>query len=129
MRHLPVLIPILPLASAMLCLVLSRINKNLGKYVVLGALTASLASSIGVFIDVMRSGKTIHYYMGNWQPPIGIEFVIDQMNAIMEAVANWVTDNGCEFDGPAFNIYHVSPHETSDPNEFVTEVCYPVRRK
>lgn len=53
----------------------------------------------------------------------------DQMNAIMEAVANWVTDNGYEFDGPAFNIYHVSPHETSDPNEFVTEVCYPVRRK
>ena len=32
-------------------------------------------------------------------------------------------------DGLAFNIYHVSPHETSDPNEFVTEVCYPVRRK
>lgn len=53
----------------------------------------------------------------------------DQMNAIMEAVANWVTNNGYEFDGPAFNIYHVSPHETSDPNEFVTEVCYPVRRK
>lgn len=53
----------------------------------------------------------------------------DQMNGIMEAVANWVTDNGYEFDGPAFNIYHVSPHETSDPSEFVTEVCYPVRRK
>ena len=28
-----------------------------------------------------------------------------------------------------FNIYHVSPHETSDPNEFVTEVCYPVKKK
>ena len=53
----------------------------------------------------------------------------NQMNAVMEAVANWVTDNGYEFDGPAFNIYHISPHETSDPNEFVTEVCYPVRRK
>lgn len=53
----------------------------------------------------------------------------EQMNAIMAAVASWVTDNGYEFDGPAFNIYHVSPHETSDPNEFVTEVCYPVRKK
>lgn len=83
MRHLPVLIPILPLASAMLCLVLSRINKNLGKYVVLGALTVSLASSIGVFVTVIQSGETIHYYMGNWQPPLGIEFVIDQMNALI----------------------------------------------
>lgn len=52
----------------------------------------------------------------------------DQMGEVMAAVACWVTDNGYEFDGPAFNIYHVSPHETSDPNEFVTEVCYPVRK-
>ena len=48
---------------------------------------------------------------------------------IMAAVAQWVKDSGYEFDGPAFNIYHVSPHETSDPNEFVTEVCYPVKKK
>lgn len=52
----------------------------------------------------------------------------EQLNAVMEAVANWVVDNGYELDGPAFNIYHVSPHETSDPNEFVTEVCYPVKK-
>ncbi|MGN1074560.1 MAG: MerR family transcriptional regulator, partial [Eubacteriales bacterium] len=29
----------------------------------------------------------------------------------------------------AFNIYHVSPHETSDPDRFVTEVCYPVKKR
>ncbi len=53
----------------------------------------------------------------------------DQMNDIMAAVASWVTDNGYEFDGPAFNIYHVSPHETNNPDEFVTEVCYPVKKQ
>ena len=26
-------------------------------------------------------------------------------------------------------IYHVSPHETQDPDEFVTEICYPVKKK
>ena len=52
----------------------------------------------------------------------------DQMAEVMAAVASWVMGNGYEFDGPAFNIYHVSPHETSDPNEFVTEICYPVRK-
>ena len=26
-------------------------------------------------------------------------------------------------------ICHVSPHETQNPEEFVTEVCYPVRKK
>ena len=32
-------------------------------------------------------------------------------------------------EGPVFNIYHVSLHETDNPEEFVTEVCYPIRQK
>ena len=46
-----------------------------------------------------------------------------------EAVAAWVRENGWVFDGAAFWIYHVSPHDTRNPDEFVTEVCYPVKRK
>ena len=53
----------------------------------------------------------------------------DQIAAANEAVAAWVADNGYEFAGLFFNIYHVSPHETRNPDEFVTEVCYPVKRK
>ena len=45
------------------------------------------------------------------------------------AVAAWVRDNGYAFDGPAFNIYHVNPSETDDPEEYVTEVCYPVKKR
>ncbi len=52
--------------------------------------------------------------------------LISEANA---AVASWVEANGYEYAGPMFNIYHVSPHETSDPNEFVTEVCYPINKK
>ena len=53
----------------------------------------------------------------------------DQISAVNEAVAAWVEDNGWAFDGLFFNIYHVSPHDTRNPEEFVTEVCYPVRRR
>lgn len=52
-----------------------------------------------------------------------------QIGEVNEAVAAWVRENGWEFDGLYFNIYHVSPHETRNPDEFLTEVCYPVRRK
>lgn len=52
-----------------------------------------------------------------------------QFSAVNETVAAWVEDNGWTFGGPYFNIYHVSPHETRNPEEFVTEVCYPVKRK
>ena len=53
----------------------------------------------------------------------------DQIGEVNAAVAAWVEANGYAFDGIAFNIYHVSPHETKNPEEFVTEVCYPVRKK
>jgi len=52
----------------------------------------------------------------------------DQIGAVNQAVAAWVEANGYHFDGPMFNIYHVSPHETSNPDEFITEVCYPVKK-
>lgn len=52
----------------------------------------------------------------------------EQIGFVNEAVARWGKDNGFEFCGAAFNIYHVSPHETQNPEEYVTEVCYPVRK-
>ena len=51
------------------------------------------------------------------------------MGEVMGEVAQWVMANGYAFSGPTFLIYHVSPYETTNPNEFVTEVCYPVRKK
>ena len=53
----------------------------------------------------------------------------DQIGEATAAVVSWVEASGWAFDGPAFFIYHVSPHETNHPEEFVTELCYPVRKK
>lgn len=53
----------------------------------------------------------------------------EQITAVNEAVANWISQNGYEFAGVHFCIYHVSPYETKNPDEYVTEVCYPVRKK
>lgn len=53
----------------------------------------------------------------------------EHLSELYAAVAQWIVDNGYEFDGPMFNIYHISPYESDDPNEFVTEACYPVRKK
>lgn len=53
----------------------------------------------------------------------------EQVTAVNQAVATWVSDNGYEFNGPMFCIYHVSPAQTQDPSELVTEVCCPVKKK
>ena len=67
-------------------------------------------------------------------PPVTVASCIlrggyDQLNDVYAAVTSWVNANGYEYTGPMFNIYHVSPHETENPEEFVTEVCYPVKKK
>ena len=51
----------------------------------------------------------------------------EQMTAVNEAAAKWIETEGYELAGPMFNIYHVSPAMESNPNKWVTEVCYPVK--
>lgn len=53
----------------------------------------------------------------------------EQITAVNQAVANWVKDNGYEFNGAMFCIYHVSPAQTKNPDDLVTEVCYPIKKK
>jgi len=53
----------------------------------------------------------------------------EQITEVNQAAANWVSDMGYEFSGPMFCIYHVSPAQTQNPDEFVTEACFPVKKK
>ena len=53
----------------------------------------------------------------------------DQITAVNEAVAAWVSDNGYDYNGPMFCIYHVSPGHDPNPDNWITEVCYPVKKK
>jgi len=50
----------------------------------------------------------------------------DQMGEAYASVVSWIKENGYKMNGPMFNIYHVGPVQTQDPNEYVTEACFPV---
>ena len=50
----------------------------------------------------------------------------DQMNGAYASVISWISENGYKPNGPMFNIYHVSPTEAKSPDDYVTEVCFPV---
>lgn len=53
----------------------------------------------------------------------------EQLVAVNTAVVKWIRDNQFDFDGASFCIYHVSQGQTQNPDEFVTEVCFPVKKK
>ena len=53
----------------------------------------------------------------------------DQFSDVYASLAAWVLENGYEFTGPMMDVYHVSPNETRNPDEFVTEICCPIQKK
>jgi effector-binding domain-containing protein len=50
----------------------------------------------------------------------------DQMGEAYASVASWIEANGYKMKGHMFNIYHVSPAQTQNPDEYVTELCFPI---
>ena len=53
----------------------------------------------------------------------------DQFPEAYSEMAMWVSENGYEFCGAMMDIYHVSPNETRNPDEFVTEICCAVKKR
>lgn len=49
----------------------------------------SLAAAIMGLITVMREG-TLHYYLGGWPPPFGIEYVLDPLSAFMALIITFI---------------------------------------
>ena len=62
-QHCPVLIVLLPLTAALLCLLFSKFNKNLGSWLVIGSIAGSLACSLQVLHQTLTSGEAIHYWI------------------------------------------------------------------
>ena len=50
----------------------------------------------------------------------------DQMGDAYATVVSWINENGYKICGPMFNIYHVGPGQTQNPDEFVTEACFQI---
>lgn len=82
MANIPVLIIILPLAAALLSLPLTGINKHLGALITGASVLASLVMSVMQLAAVVKGGP-VHYEIGGYAVPYGIEFVIDSLNALI----------------------------------------------
>jgi len=52
----------------------------------------------------------------------------DELGKTYEALAAWIIENGYEIAGPAEEVYLSDPQKTR-PEELLTEVRFPVRRK
>ncbi|MFW6235673.1 MAG: complex I subunit 5 family protein, partial [Desulfovibrionales bacterium] len=83
--HIPLLIPLTFLFMALLVPLAGMLNRHLAHLVALaGAVIAFYFSLVGLSI-VMDQGP-IHYHLAGWQPPLGIEFVLDPLSGFLEVI-------------------------------------------
>ena len=80
-----ILIIVIPLMSSYAIPLLGWRWKGVGYYIALLAIGGSTVCSFILLHAVMTQG-TIHYHLGGWLPPWGIEYVIDPLNGFMGVV-------------------------------------------
>lgn len=51
----------------------------------------------------------------------------EQINKVAEEAAKWIEDQGLQMNGSMFNIYHTSPAQDPNPDNWVTEACFPIK--
>jgi multicomponent Na+:H+ antiporter subunit D len=83
----PILVLVIPLLAAIIAPVAGLFKEKWPYGLTLVALAVSGIFSAMILLQVMASGP-IHYYVGNWKPPWGIECVIDHLNALMLAIVS-----------------------------------------
>jgi len=81
-QQLPVIIVVAPLVTSFFIFFSGWWHKRIAYPLAVTAISVCLVSSVGILHAVVVNG-TISYWLGGWQPPWGIEYRIDHLNAVM----------------------------------------------
>ncbi|MCD6203825.1 MAG: monovalent cation/H+ antiporter subunit D family protein [Methanophagales archaeon] len=79
-EHFPVLVVAVSLISAYTILVAGWLNRKSSCFISIATITFQLILALFILHHVLTWG-TIHYPLGGWAPPWGIEYVVDALNA------------------------------------------------
>jgi multicomponent Na+:H+ antiporter subunit D len=83
MSQFPVLLVVVPLGVSFLVFALGLIARRACYPLLMAALFASLVFACGSLWTVISTGKALHYHLGGWRPPWGIEYVVDHLSGIL----------------------------------------------
>ena len=89
-QHLPAIIILAPLTASFLIFVAGWWYKKVAYPLAVAAMAICAISSVGILNSVISHGD-IHYWLGGWQPPWGIEYRIDHLNAVMLVLVSFLS--------------------------------------
>jgi len=88
--QVPVLIPTLLLLASLLSLLVGLKSRRGAHLLALAGMVGAFSASVAGLRSVVATGEPLRYAMGNWLPPIGIEFVMDSLAAYMVTLITFV---------------------------------------
>ncbi|NPA24363.1 MAG: monovalent cation/H+ antiporter subunit D family protein [Deltaproteobacteria bacterium] len=100
-QQFPALIITIPLLAALFTVPLGTLNRRFCYPWLMFIMAAVLSMAIVICGRVITFGP-ISYHMGGWQPPWGIEYRIDQLNALMLVLISGAGLLGAIYSGPSF---------------------------
>ena len=109
MTHLPVLIVIIPLLSAVIVPLVALRSASLAEGVLFLALAGVSLCSGATLSQVLAQGNW-HYQFGGWSPPWGIEYVVDPISGGMALLIALVALIVAAYAGPHLSGW--SAHRT-----------------
>ena len=90
-QQLPAFIVGAPLLFSVLVPILGRRWRHSAFLIAVATVAVSVVASALSLERVLRDGTTIRYYLGGWEPPVGIEYVIDEVAAFVALVVTSVS--------------------------------------
>ena len=88
--QLPIIIVVLPGVASFFIFFSGWWMKRMGYPLAVGALILCFFLSIGILRTVMAEGA-IHYWLGGWEPPWGIEYLVDHLSAFMLVLVSLIS--------------------------------------
>lgn len=88
-EHLPVIVILIPLIASLIIPLAGRSNILYSWYITVAATLASLLISVVLLEQVINTGR-ISYWMGGWEPPWGIEYVVDYLSVFILLIVTFM---------------------------------------
>lgn len=59
---------------------------------------------------------------------VAFQGIYSRIGDINKYIYSWIVENGYRISGKAFNVYYISPGNESNPENYITEICYPIKK-
>lgn len=87
-EQLPILILAIPLLGSFIVNLATGKSKTASYLLVIICLVFSFLAALGTLAQVLKTGTPIHYHLGDWKPPFGIELVVDHLSGMVLALVS-----------------------------------------